>query len=180
MPVYLSILRGINVSGKNKIKMEALKAMYKSLGFNNITTYIQSGNVVFESKPSINLAQEIEKKIADTFQFNVPVIIRTKEEINKVNAQNPFLNQVNIEADKLHVTYLSQLPSKESISTISTFNFSPDEFIIVGKEVYVYCPNGYGKTKLNNTFFEKKLKVQATTRNWKSTSKLGEIVSTYS
>ena len=157
MAVYVSILRGINVSGKNKLKMDELKAMYKSLGFTNITTYIQSGNVVFESKAIDNLAQLIEDKIKQSFQLDVPVIIRTKEELSSTFTQNPFLSEKDIEMEKLHVTYLSETPQQENLIKIASNNYEPDRFIIKNKKVYVYCPNGYGKTKLNNTFFEKKL-----------------------
>lgn len=180
MPSYISILRGINVSGKNKIKMDELKAMYESLGFTNITTYIQSGNVVFESQPANNISTLIEQKIKETFQFDVPVIIRKKSEINTISSKNSFLKEKGIELDKLHVTYLAEAPLEENITKIATYNFEPDRFIIVKQEVFVYCPNGYGKTKLNNTFFENKLKVKATTRNWKTTNKLTNILQDYS
>ena len=179
MPIYLSILKGINVSGKNSIKMSDLKIVYKNIGFENVTTYIQSGNVVFESKPQKNINTLIEENIAETFGFEVPVIIRTKEEIQNIVQENPFLKEKNIEIDKLHVTFLSEIPTKENSSNLPIDNFEPDKFLVKNKEVYVYCPDGYGNTKLNNNYFEKKLKVKATTRNWKTTNKLCDILNTY-
>lgn len=171
MAQFLSILRGINV-GNKQIKMADLKKLYEELGFENVKTFIQSGNVVFESKTSAKLAQKIEQKIADAYMFDVPVIIITEKELLKIIDNNPFLKQKNIEQDKLHVTYLAEEPSKENIQKTEEYNYEPDRFYISGKAVYVYCPNGYGNTKINNTFFENKLKVSATTRNWKTTNAL--------
>jgi uncharacterized protein (DUF1697 family) len=176
MSTYLSILRGINVSGQKMIKMDALKKMYESAGFTNVRTYIQSGNVVFESKTQKNLASLIGKKIKETFGFDVPVIIRTQKEMKAIVEQNPFLKDKNMELDKLHVTYLSETPSTENLAKISAYNSASDLFIIKDKEVYLHCPKGYGNTKLNNTFFESKLKITATTRNWKTTNELLRIM----
>jgi uncharacterized protein (DUF1697 family) len=179
MATYLSILRGINVSGQKTIKMDALKALYESIGFKNITTYIQSGNVVFESKPLKNMDEYIKHKIADKFGFEVPIIILTKEEIQSIVESNPFLKEKNIELDKLHITFLAEMPTKENLSKIAEYNYEPDVFIIQNKAVYLHCPKGYGNTKLNNTFFENKLKVTATTRNWKTSNELVKIMETY-
>ena len=171
MAVFLSILRGINV-GNKQIKMADLKKLYEELGFENVRTFIQSGNVVFESKTTTKLAQKIEQKINEAYKFDVPVIIITEKELQKIIDLNPFLKQKNIELDKLHVTYLGEEPTKENITKTEAYNYAPDLFHISGKAVYVYCPNGYGNTKINNTFFENKLKVSATTRNWKTTNAL--------
>jgi uncharacterized protein (DUF1697 family) len=179
MAVYLSILRGINVSGQKKILMAELKKLYEELGFKNVKTFIQSGNVVFESKSDTKLAKKIEQKISEQYNFDVPVIIRTTEEMQQVINANPFLKQKNIDTTKLHVTYLSGIPQQEHITKANTYAYEPDQFIISGKEVYLYCPNGYGNTKLTNNFFENKLKVTATTRNWKTTNELLSIMKTY-
>ena len=176
MPVFLSILRGINVSGQKQIKMADLKKLYEEMGFKNVRTFIQSGNVVFESKSPAKLSQKIEQKIKEHYSFDVPVIIRTKDELQHTVKSNPFLKQKNIELDKLHVTFLAEQPAKENITKTKEYNYKPDEFHIAEKEVYVHCPNGYGNTKINNTFFEKKLKVGATTRNWKTTNALLEMM----
>lgn len=172
MTVCLSILRGINVSGQKVIKMLELKAMFEQMGFTAVTTYIQSGNVIFESKISQGLNQLIMQKIKETFSFDIPVQVFSKEELINVVERNPFLKRKNIALDKLHVTFLEQIPVKENVEKIMTLDYAPDEFVIIDKAVYLHCPNGYGKTKLHNNFFEDKLKVKATTRNWKTTTTL--------
>lgn len=172
MPVLLSILRGINVSGQKKILMSDLKQLYEGLDFEKVKTFIQSGNVVFESKANTTLAKKIEQKIKQKYEFDVPVVIRTLDEMEVIISHNPFLKTKGIELDKLHVTYLSETPTAENIKKIKEINFEPDAFHITGKDIYIHCPNGYGRTKLTNTFFEKKLSVSATTRNWKTSNEL--------
>lgn len=174
MQTYISILRGVNVSGSNKLPMALLKSLYEKLGFKNIITYIQSGNVVFLSneKNAAKLSDKIKAAILKEFQLNVPVIIRTAEEMQSLINVNPFLKQKNIDEAKLHVTFLADDADKEHIKKINADQYIPDQFIIKNKEIYLYCPNGYGRTKLTNTFFENKLKLTATTRNWKTVNKL--------
>lgn len=180
MAVFLSILRGINVSGQKMIKMPDLKALYEELGFKNVSTYIQSGNVIFENKEDKELFKKIEKKIFEKYNFLVPVIIRSMEEMETTINGNLFLKEKKIELDKLHVTYLEEEPLPENLEKITNVQFEPDRFYISGKDIYIYCPDGYGKTKLNNTFFENKLKVKATTRNWKTTNEILRIMKSYS
>jgi uncharacterized protein (DUF1697 family) len=177
MAIYISILRGINVSGHKMIKMDALKNMYGELKFKDIQTYIQSGNVIFRhtASPVSGLEQKIKKKILDSFGFDVPVLVREVEEIRKVLKNNPFVNKRNEDVSKLHVTFLSEEPSRENLAKAQAVSSAPDEFVVQGRTVYLFCPNGYGNTKLNNTFFETKLKVTATTRNWKTTCELLNI-----
>ncbi|HYG17208.1 MAG TPA: DUF1697 domain-containing protein [Bacteroidia bacterium] len=174
MPAYITILRGINVSGHNIIPMKELKALMEGLGFENISTYIQSGNVVFNSpeKNEGKLITKIQDAIAGKFGFKVPVVIRTDKAFKAALDNNPFLKEKDIDAEKLHITFLADRPAEENIEKTNTYNYDPDRFIISGREVYVYCPNGYGNTKINNTFFENKLKVTATTRNIKTVKEL--------
>ena len=169
MPTNISMLRGINVSGQKIIKMEALKNLYASLNFKNVKTYIQSGNVIFECRetsPEI-LKKKIENKIKEKFGFDVVVFIRTKKELQKIIENNPFKNE-----DGLYVTFLTSVPSFVPTEEINKIKSSSEKFVVSGKEIYFFCPNGYGKTKLSNNFFEKKLKVSATTRNWKTVNVL--------
>lgn len=178
MKTCISILRGINVSGRNKILMKDLKAMYEDMGYENVRTYIQSGNVIFETakkKSDQALAQEIEDKIKATFGFDVPVITRSADEINEVLTHNPFLKRKDIDPAKLHVTFLAETPSKENWEQLKGANYLPDEFIVAGKEVYLHIPVSYGHTKLNNNFWESKLKLTATTRNWKTVGELAKM-----
>jgi uncharacterized protein (DUF1697 family) len=160
--------------------MSDLKAIYEELKFMNILTYIQSGNVVFkaENKTSpIDLEKKIQNKISEKYNFDVPVIVRTAAEMKQVISVNPFLKQKGIDHEKLHVTFLSELPDKIKLNLLKELEFSPDKFTIIDKEIFIYCPNGYGNSKLSNNFFENKLKVGATTRNWKTVNKLLELAS---
>ena len=180
MQTYISILRGINVSGQKKILMVDLKLLFEKLKFENVTTYIQSGNVVFKSSTELTdleLSKMIEAEIFKKYKFEVPVISRTKKELENVISSNPFLKEKNIRIEKLHVTFLSEKPNNDLVESIGHLNFSPDQFFINEKEVYLYIPESYGETKLSNKFFENKLKVTATTRNWKKVNKLAEITS---
>ena len=175
---YISILRGINVSGQKKIKMLDLKSLYESLGFHNVETYIQSGNVIFDDneKDKIDLKTTIEATINKKYKFQVPVEIRTKHEFKNIIHNNPFASiDVEENATKLLITFLSSKPSKINISNILKQVTPPEALVVNGQEVYLYCPNGYGKSKLSNTFLEKKLDVTATTRNWKSVHKIYEL-----
>jgi uncharacterized protein (DUF1697 family) len=178
MNKYISILRGINVSGQKKIKMADLKSLYESLDFQNVLTYIQSGNVIFETsvENTDDLKITIEKAIEEKYKFHVPVEIRTNHEIENIISNCPFVS-VNLaeEGTKVLVTFLSSEPQEVMTSEIQKYVIAPEKLVVQGKEVYLYCPNGYGKSKLSNNFLEKKLKVEATTRNWKSVHKLHEL-----
>jgi uncharacterized protein (DUF1697 family) len=174
MQTYISILRGINVSGHRKMKMDALQQLYTNLGFSNVQTYIQSGNVVFQYKKTSlqDIEQAISKKVLEQFGFDVPVIVLEKEELNQIIRNNPFISDPSKDIKFLHITFLSAEPSKVAYNKIDEEHYNGDEFKIINKSIYLYCPNGYGKTKLTNSFFENKLKVTATTRNWKTTKEL--------
>jgi uncharacterized protein (DUF1697 family) len=175
---FISILRGINVSGHRKVPMADLKALYQQMGFTDVAIYIQSGNVVFKTNLKVSglqLAQQIEKAIEQHFGFDVPVIIRSVTEWQHAIDNNPFTKETGIDTDKLHITFLAEEPQPEQLEAIKACNYPPDRFAIIGKEIYLHCPDSYGNTKLSNTFFESKLKVKATTRNWKTVNKLMEM-----
>ena len=177
METYIAILRGINVSGHKMIKMDELRRLFESLKFKNVRTYIQSGNVIFSAKktPESNLQKVIEKKILKSFGFEVPVIVKDKDEVEHVLKNNPYVNTRKEDVNRLHVTFLAEEPDQENIDKIVKLNYPPDEFIIFGKAVYLFCPDSYGNSKLVNSFFETKLKVAATTRNWKTVNELLRI-----
>ena len=174
METYIALLRGINVSGQKMIRMEELKRVLGELDMKRITTFIQSGNILFESRKNdpAGLAADIGGKILEHFGFVVPVVIRTINELREISQNNPFLPDVHKDTEKMHVTFLSGKPDKVLENKIKEFQFLPEEFVLNQKEVYLYCPEGYGRTKLNNQFFENKLKVTATTRNWKTVGTL--------
>lgn len=155
-----------------------LIALYENLQFPDITTFIQSGNVIFKSNEKlsdIEFAKKIEEAIYKQFGFEVPVIVRSKDEMKQIISANPFLKEENIDAKKLHLTLLSEIPDKKNVESIEKLDFAPDKFLIRGKEIYLYITNSYGETKISNNFFEKKLKVKATTRNWNTIYKLSEM-----
>lgn len=177
---YISILRGINVGGKRKILMADLKELYQSLGFENIITYIQSGNVIFESKKKNGqtiFTKKIKEAISEKYGFDVPVIIRSVEEIKNIFETNPFLKKENVQVENLCVTFLSEIPSDENLEKINSYDYSPDLFQIIEDNVFIFIEGKYHQSKLTNNFFEKKLKVSATTRNWKTVNKLLELSS---
>jgi uncharacterized protein (DUF1697 family) len=176
MQTYIAILRGINVSGQKLIKMEALRGLMETLGCKNCITYIQSGNVVFQAKKinTESLATTIAKAIKTTFTFDVPVLIKTLTEMETIFANNPFLLNNQKDINFLHVTFLSTMPTEEARKKIIG-DFAEDVFIFIDASIYLYCPNGYGNTKLTNTFFENKFKCTATTRNWKTITQLVTI-----
>jgi len=171
---YISLLRGINVSGQKKIIMKELKALYESLDLVEVITYIQSGNVIFKSdKNEAVLIELLEKAIFHKYGFEVPVQIRDKESFNSIINALPF-SRLNLEEEstRVMVTFLDVAPYTEDIEKLMSYVKEPERLMIVDKEVYLHCPNGYGKTKLTNVFIESKLKVRATTRNWRSIMKL--------
>ncbi len=180
MQTYICILRGINVSGSKIIKMEALRKMFEALKFKNTQTYIQSGNIIFQSKTTQCevLAKKIAKRIFADFGFDVPVMVKEPKELKAVLQSNPFLNERKMDTAKLHATFLSGDPAKEGLEKIEAGNYGADEYVFEGKVIYLYCPDGYGNTKLNNNFFESKLKVSATTRNWNTIGELVRIAET--
>ncbi len=177
MAIMISMLRGINVSGQKKVPMNELKALYEELKFKNVTTYIQSGNVVFSSDASDEkvLSKKIEEKIIKHFGFEVPVIIRTPKEMQSAIRNNPFLKEKNVDSERMYVTFLEEVPAKDKLEMLSAIQFPHDRFIVKGKEIFLSLPDGAGRTKLTNNFFESKLKVTATTRNWNTVNELVRI-----
>ena len=172
MKIHISILRGINVSGQKKIKMADLKALYEQLGFKNVQTYIQSGNVVFErdeTNPK-KLEQLIFDGIKKQYGFEVPNLILSPTEVEDALNKNPFKD-----IDKMYFTFLADIPTKENIEKLYTYNFEEEYYELIGKVVYFHCPNGAGRAKMSNNFFESKLKVMATSRNLNTTKKLLEM-----
>ena len=174
MASYIAMLRGINVSGHKIIKMEQLRASLAALRFSNVQTYVQSGNVVFEAAndSAASLSKKIERKILGDFGFSVPIILRTPQEMDKIIQSNPLLKTPAIDLCRLHVTFLSDDAPKSALEQLRPLAAATEQFRIMGREIYLYCPDGYGITKLSNTAIEKKLSVVATTRNWKTVNTL--------
>lgn len=179
MAKYISILRGINVGTGRKVPMADLKKLCENMGLQNLQTYIQSGNVVFELPQPESVSEletRLQKAFTQAFGFDIPVLIRSDKEWAGSIAKNPFWNDPNADINLLHMTLLKEIPAVAKIEAILQLDFSPDQFQIVGNNVFIYCANGYGKTKITNDFFEKKLGVEASTRNWKTVMKLHEMI----
>jgi uncharacterized protein (DUF1697 family) len=162
MSTYIALLRGVNVGGR-KLSMTELRAVFDGLGHTDVRTYIQSGNVVFTGKGGAQprMRAAIEKGIEDNCGLAVTVLLRTPAELASAMKRNPF-------GDTAYVTFLDGAPDKKLVAALDPAPFAPDRFQVDGNEVFVLCPNGYGRTKINNTFFERKLATKATTRNWKT------------
>jgi uncharacterized protein (DUF1697 family) len=177
MNTFISMLRGINVSGQKKMRMPELKSLYESLGFAHVRTYVQSGNVIFDSTEEdfVNLAELIETQIVQFFGYAVSVFIRGMDDFQRIIDSNPFLHERNEDPASLHVTFLYRAPSESVLSQLVIRTNEADEFILGDKEIYIFCPNGYGRTKFSNNYFERKLNLPATTRNWNSVVALFQI-----
>jgi uncharacterized protein (DUF1697 family) len=177
MPTYIALLRGINVSGQKMIKMTELAKLFTSLGFEQVTTYIQSGNVVFRSKKMATktLQNNIEEQIHKKFGFEVSVIVLEQEDLRKCIQKNSFLGSKDEDVGRLYVTFCALEPDQTHVKALNQSDYLPDEFHVLGSVVYLRCPNGYGRTKFSNNFFESKFKVRATTRNWKTVNELLSI-----
>jgi uncharacterized protein (DUF1697 family) len=179
MTVVISMLRGVNVAGHNQIKMEALRRLYESLGLRDPQTYIQSGNVVFgtNAKNIAPLAKQIEDAIERKFGFRHGVILRTTIELRDVIARNPFAKRSGLEAGKFLVTFLSMTPSSDVRDEILGVKTRGEEVLIDGREVYIYFPDGQGRSKVWPAI-EKALKKSCTGRNWNTVNKLLEMAET--
>jgi uncharacterized protein (DUF1697 family) len=169
---HIALLRGVNVGG-NMLKMERLRATFAELGFEGATTYLQSGNVLFGAKGApADLAAMIEKKVSEATRLPVSVIIRTPAELKRIIAASPFLKDAGVEPKTLHVTFLAGAASQAGLAALGKLQSGRDRWHAAGAEVYLCCPTGYGRTKLNNTALERALNVRATTRNWNTVTAL--------
>jgi uncharacterized protein (DUF1697 family) len=177
MKTYISLLRGINVSGQKLIKMDALKKMVEDLGFLHAIPYVQSGNVIFAARESnVNILENsLSKQIKKDFGFDVPVIVLPVEKLKNIIDHNPFLIDRNKDSSYMHVTFLSSIPGGFDPQLIIAKKTTREEIAFSDAAIYLYCPDGYGKTKLTNNFIETRLGVGATTRNWRTTNKLLNI-----
>lgn len=173
---YVGLLRGINVNGHRMIRMEDLRALCVAMGYLDVRTYIQSGNVIFRSTEiaRAELESAIAAGIARRFELDVAVMVRTGQELAEIAAANPFLTQ-GAEPRSLYVTLLAQSPHPDRLRALPAQGFPPDGFVAAERCIYVHCPEGYHRTKLTNAFFEAHLGVPATTRNWNTLGKLAAM-----
>jgi|SRR5436309_1515641 len=177
MPIYIAMLRGVNVGAHKRMKMEKLRASCEGLGFEKVATFIQSGNVVFKAgKVSTEaLSKKIEARIVADFGFSSEVILRSRDEMGKVIANNPFAKQNGIDTQKLHVLFLSEAPPQAAVKKLQSLTISPDKVDVAGKEIYFYFPNGVSGSSLWKHPLDRVLGVSATMRNWNTVNKLYEM-----
>ena len=175
--ICLALLRGINVGGKRKIPMKDLAEVFVQAGCSSVETYIQSGNVIFSANrtTSENLSDVLKTKIEDRFGFQVPVVLRTADQLEQTVRNNPFLKNGSDE-ETLHVLFLADLPHPDCVNALDPNRSSPDEFIVCGQEIYLRLPGGVAGTKLTNQYFDSKLRTIGTMRNWRTVTTLLELV----
>ncbi|MEI8272742.1 MAG: DUF1697 domain-containing protein [Paludibacter sp.] len=174
MKTWISIVRGINVGGRNAIKMIDLRDLFIQLGFSDVRSYIQSGNIIFDSNliDSKSIEKSISEGILKRFGFAVQIVLLDEETLREILKNNPFSHDSFRDKACMHITFLSENPDKSLIDKIIDGNYGSDEFYCKNKVIYLYCPKGYGNTKLSNSFFENKLKLTATTRNLKTATEI--------
>lgn len=175
MPIYIALLRGINVGGHNMIKMAELKRVLETMGLGKVKTYIQSGNVLFESEEEARpLGQRMEAEIKKVFGLSVPVVLRTIIEFEQIIKNCPFPTDTLLEGESVQVAFLADTPSQEGMNKLSSFQSDMDEYLIAGKDVYLFFRQSFRTSKLATQL--PKLGVTATVRNWKTVIKLASMV----
>lgn len=174
---FIALLRGINVSGQKLIKMADLKSLFEKCGFTNVVTYIQSGNVIFETKESEEKCVSIIKTaILKKNKFEVEILILDAKYLTTVIKANPFTKRKDFDEKRMYISFLNEKPQKEGLTALENVKSGADEWKYIDKQLYFYCPDGYGKTKFSNNLVENKLKVVATTRNWNTVNTLLEMI----
>jgi uncharacterized protein (DUF1697 family) len=173
---HVALLRGINVTGKNSLPMKELAQMFSATGCAKVRTYIQSGNVIFEAPgEAAKIAQVVTDKIEKKFGYRVPIITRTSEQLLKTIRDNPFLT-AGTDQKTLHVYFLAHSPDTAAITGLDSTRSAPDVFHVRGREIYLHLPNGMGRSKLTNAYFDSKLSTICTARNWATVLKLSDMM----
>ena len=174
MTASVALLRAVNVGGHNMIPMAELRVLCETLAWRDVKTLVQSGNVVFrcQSDDTAALSKKLAAAIEKKFGFRPEVIVRTCAELRSVIARNPFAKRKNIEPGKLLVNFLATQPGAEAQASVQKIKVGPEELRIDGRELYIYYPDGSGRSKLTNRLLEKTLGTPGTTRNWNTVTKL--------
>ncbi|HLT20576.1 MAG TPA: DUF1697 domain-containing protein [Thermomicrobiales bacterium] len=177
MTSYVAFLRGVNLGAKNKVPMKELRAVLDDMGYQNVRTYIQSGNILFEADDFVEarVAQEMQAAIEAHFGVVSPVVLRSAAELAAVAAANPF-DVAAIEPAKLHVMLLNREPAQEDVARLDPDRSPGDSYVVKNREIYVHFPNGAGRSRLGVDYFDRVLGVTATARNWNTITKLLEML----
>lgn len=178
MTAYVSLFRGINVGGNHQVSMADLKAVYESLGLQHVLTYIQSGNVVFHGAEADvpQLQKQIEAAFEQQFGFHSEVFVRTVAEFDEIIERNPFQDQQDKESKWVVVMFLAARPDDTAQDNLRKAYDGPEEIFFIGQEMYIYYPNGIGRSKLSGNVIERKLKTVGTARNWNTILRLQEML----
>ena len=178
MTAFVSLFRGINVGGHHQIRMSELKELHEALSLKDVFTFIQSGNVVFNSDDTdvARLQRQIEDGFEKKFGFHVEVIVRTAAELRDIIDKNPFQSQQSKESKWVVVMFLAVHPDDTAQEDLLKTYVGPEELFIIGKELYIYYPNGIGRSKLSHSLIEKKLKTFGTARNWNTVLQLQKLI----
>jgi uncharacterized protein (DUF1697 family) len=177
MAVIISLLRAVNLGPYNKVKMETLRALYETLGLRNVQTYVQSGNVVFktDARDLARLRKKLENAIEKTFGFRTDAVLRSSADLKDIIRRNPFARRTGIEPGKLHVNFLANDACPEAHEKIPQIKAGREELHLDGRELYIYYPDGQGRSKLTPALLEKTLRTSGTARNWNTVTKLFEM-----
>jgi uncharacterized protein (DUF1697 family) len=175
---HVALLRGINVGGKNPLPMKELAAEFVAAGCEDARTFIQSGNVIFSAPPGKDedqLAHLLGARLAERFSYTAPLALRATEELRAAIANNPYL-AMGAPEETLHVMFLTATPDAARVEKLDPNRSPGDTFVVLGREIYLRLPNGMARTKLTNAYFDTKLGVTSTARNWRTTTKLLELM----
>jgi uncharacterized protein (DUF1697 family) len=178
VPRYVALLRSVNIGGYGRMAMSDLRQTFGSLGYEDVVTYIQSGNVLFSTaaRSEDAIVEAIEQRIAHDFGDAPAVLLRTVTDLRRIGKKSPFAKK-GADPARHHVTFLAEAPSKATVAALTLPPSGKDELVVDGREVYVHTPNGYANTKYTGTLIERRLGVVSTTRNWNTVSKLCELAS---
>jgi uncharacterized protein (DUF1697 family) len=176
VPHYVALLRSVNVAGHGRIAMSELRATFGHLGYDDVSTYIQTGNVLFTSpsRSETAVAAAIEEQLDADMGGAPAVIVRSVPELLRIGGASPYA-KAGANPARHHVTFLGAAPAKKALAALDPPPSGHDELVVEGKEVYVYTPDGYAGTKYTGTFLERRLGVVSTTRNWNTVTKLCEL-----
>jgi len=174
---YIVLLRGINVGGQKKMKMAELRQLLENLGFQKVATYIQSGNIILHAAntDSVKIKQAVQTAIRDQFGYDVPVLVKSYNDFKEILEQSPYKEVQAAEGNRLYFVLLHELPDKTLVKALEEEAYEGQDFTIIDDRLYLWCENGYGNAKLDNNLVERKLKVEATTRNYRTMLKLLEM-----
>ena len=174
---HVALLRGINVGGRHRLRMKDLAAVFHDAGCDDVRTYIQSGNVVFRAPDALagSIAEVVQDVVADRVGFRAPVVTRTADEMRRLPRRNPYLS-AGADPGALHVVFLADEPDDADVANLDPGRSAPDEFEAIGREIFLRCPNGFGRTRLTNDYFDRMLRSTSTTRNWRTVLRLIEMV----